>query len=336
MVMIKQASRPDNRRQMERFPMTMPSKVSLIMHGLDQTLPATNISASGVFFETGKIYPVGTPLTLNISLDFGRDRGPLLLSRFRVTGTVVRTEPNGMAIAFDPEQVTSIRTGNALQQSRPILLSLGIVGSDPLLLDLLASRLTQETGLTCSFAPTLPRLQEHCRPNLVLLDCMDISLQDLLDEINRDPAPFRNVPLAFFNVTEDRSTEIEALNCGIRGVFYRNTPFKHMVKGINAMLDNELWYSREAMSAFLLGRQPQPVEPVDTDEDVTPGELSQREMEILRMLCAGATNKDMADRLFLSLNTIKSHIYNIYKKIGVPNRLQASLWAQKNLPQENA
>jgi DNA-binding NarL/FixJ family response regulator len=102
-----------------------------------------------------------------------------------------------------------------------------------------------------------------------------------------------------------------------------------MVKGVKAMLDNELWFSREAMSAFLLGKQNRPVEPVPAEEDL--GELSQREKEILLMLAAGATNKDIAERLFLSLNTIKSHIYNIYKKIDVPNRLQASLWAAKHL-----
>jgi DNA-binding NarL/FixJ family response regulator len=81
------------------------------------------------------------------------------------------------------------------------------------------------------------------------------------------------------------------------------------------------------MSAFLLGKQNRPVEPVPDAQ----GELSQREREILLMLAAGATNKDIAQKLFLSLNTIKSHIYNIYRKIDVPNRLQASLWAAKHL-----
>ena len=94
------------------------------------------------------------------------------------------------------------------------------------------------------------------------------------------------------------------------------------------MLDNELWFSREAMSAFLLGKQNRPADPALVEEG--QNELSQREKEILLMLAAGATNKDIAQKLFLSLNTVKSHIYNIYKKIDVPNRLQASLWAARN------
>jgi LuxR family transcriptional regulator, positive regulator of biofilm formation len=66
------ASEKDNRRRIERFSMSIPSKVSSIMHDYSgQELATTNISAGGVFFETGQTYPVGTEVTLNISLDFG-------------------------------------------------------------------------------------------------------------------------------------------------------------------------------------------------------------------------------------------------------------------------
>jgi len=324
------SSKSDNRRRLERFSLSIPSKVSSIMHDYsDQILPTANISASGVFFETGKTYPVGTTVTLNISLDFGSKKSGLLHPRFKVDGTVIRTETNGMAIAFDPEQVTSIKVNSSGITHKTGPAMIGLVGEDPLLNDLLAARLSQETGVNCSHSPSLPKILETARPDLTLLDCSGMSMQELLQEASGEESPFMATSVALFNVPEDRSLELEAINAGIRGIFYRNAPFKLMVKGISAMLDNELWFSREAMSAFLLGKQHRPMESPAADED--PGELSLREKEILLMLAAGATNKDMANTLFLSLNTIKSHIYNIYKKIGVPNRLQASLWAAKHL-----
>lgn len=320
----------DNRRKIERFSMSIPSKVRSIMHDhSDQTLPTTNISAGGVFFETGLAYPVGTSVTLNISLDFGSRKPGMSQSRFQVDGTVIRSESNGMAIAFDPEKVTAIRV-NAVGktgQAGPVMI--GIVGEDPLLNDLLAARLSQETGANCSHSSSLPKILETARPDLTLLDCTGLSMEELLQEAGGEDSPFMTTSVALFNVPEDRSLELEALNTGIRGVFYRNAPFKIMVKGVSAMLDNELWFSREAMSAFLLGRQNRPAEAVSVEEQGE--ELSQREREILLMLAEGATNKDIAAKLFLSLNTIKSHIYNIYRKIDVPNRLQASLWAAKHL-----
>jgi DNA-binding NarL/FixJ family response regulator len=324
------APKKDNRRRIERFSMSIPSKVSSIMHDYsDQNLATTNISAGGVFFETGQTYPVGTEVTLNISLDFGGMKAGLPQSRFRVEGTVVRTETHGMAIAFDPGKVTAIRTntGRKAGQAGPAML--GIVGDDPLLNDLLAARLSQETGVSCSHSPSLPRILESARPDLTLLDCTGLSMEELLQEAGGEDSPFMSTSVALFNVPEDRTFELEAITSGIRGIFYRNSPFKFMVKGVSAMLDNELWFSREAMSAFLLGKQNRPAE-LALAEDAQ-NELSQREKEILHMLAAGATNKDIAQKLFLSLNTIKSHIYNIYKKIDVPNRLQASLWAARHL-----
>jgi DNA-binding CsgD family transcriptional regulator len=48
------------------------------------------------------------------------------------------------------------------------------------------------------------------------------------------------------------------------------------------------------------------------------------------MVASGATNEQISDRLFLSRHTVKTHVYNIFKKINVTNRLQAALWAAKN------
>jgi DNA-binding NarL/FixJ family response regulator len=326
-------SRPtlsDNRRTLERFSMRIPSKVSPIMpEQPEQTLPTANISATGVFFETATTYPVGTTVTLNISLDFGGARSGQPQPRFRVEGRVVRAEGNGMAIAFDPLKVTSIRLNPARKPGKSGPSMIGIVGEDPLLNDLLAARLSQETGVSCSHSPSLAKILERARPDLTLIDCTGVDMQVLLREAGGENSPFMATSVALFNVPDDQSVELEALHSGVRGIFYRNASFKLMTRGVNAMLDNELWFSREAMSAFLLGRQNRPAELAAVEGE--QGELSQREKEILLMLAAGATNKDIAEKLFLSLNTIKSHIYNIYKKIDVPNRLQASLWAARHL-----
>ena len=59
--------------------------------------------------------------------------------------------------------------------------------------------------------------------------------------------------------------------------------------------------------------------------------VREREIEILGLISTGATNADIADKLIISQHTVKTHIYNIFQKIGVPNRLQAALWAGKHL-----
>ena len=59
--------------------------------------------------------------------------------------------------------------------------------------------------------------------------------------------------------------------------------------------------------------------------------LSEREIEILNLVSQGTMNTEIGEKLFISRHTVKSHLYNIYKKIKVTNRLEAALWANKNL-----
>jgi DNA-binding CsgD family transcriptional regulator len=56
--------------------------------------------------------------------------------------------------------------------------------------------------------------------------------------------------------------------------------------------------------------------------------LTAREQEIVRHLMTGASNTEIADSLFVSEHTVKSHLYNVFKKLNVKNRLQAVSWAR--------
>ncbi|MDG2667270.1 cyclic-di-GMP-binding transcriptional regulator CpsQ, partial [Vibrio parahaemolyticus] len=60
-------------------------------------------------------------------------------------------------------------------------------------------------------------------------------------------------------------------------------------------------------------------------------ELTRREIQVLKMLKEGGSNMEIADSLFISEHTIKSHLYNIFRKLEVKNRTQATSWAKRNL-----
>jgi LuxR family transcriptional regulator of csgAB operon len=69
----------------------------------------------------------------------------------------------------------------------------------------------------------------------------------------------------------------------------------------------------------------------ETSSKNTVGNLTKRQIEILAMIAVGSTNEEISDKLCISPHTVKTHLYKIFKKINVPNRVQASLWAAKNL-----
>jgi LuxR family transcriptional regulator of csgAB operon len=72
-----------------------------------------------------------------------------------------------------------------------------------------------------------------------------------------------------------------------------------------------------------------------TDEDISSKRaneiLSSRQIEILAQVAVGASNDEIAEKLCVSPHTVKTHLYNVFKKIKVANRLQAALWAAKHL-----
>jgi LuxR family transcriptional regulator of csgAB operon len=66
-------------------------------------------------------------------------------------------------------------------------------------------------------------------------------------------------------------------------------------------------------------------------QDYAGKQLTPREKAILALVACGASNETIAANLYISLHTVKTHIYNAFKKISVQNRLQAALWAAKHL-----
>ncbi|MGW8223349.1 MAG: response regulator transcription factor, partial [Syntrophobacteria bacterium] len=93
-----------------------------------------------------------------------------------------------------------------------------------------------------------------------------------------------------------------------------------------AIPEGEIWNSREILSKFI--PETEKAQRLSAEE---ASELSAREIEILNLVAKGAMNIEIADTLYISRHTVKSHLYNIYKKIKVANRLEAALWAKGNL-----
>ncbi len=76
--------------------------------------------------------------------------------------------------------------------------------------------------------------------------------------------------------------------------------------------------------------EPEQLEPSKTQasKSILIEPLSEREIEVLQLIAEGLTNSEIADRLYLSLNTVKVHTRNIYGKLGVNNRTQAGTKAR--------
>lgn len=206
---------------------------------------------------------------------------------------------------------------------------LHVVGALQLQNELFSQALANATGLPCtSTSPeNLPYLLEECRDKncIILWDCVDADQETIWSKINPDPL-HENLQFVLFNVSPEQQIETQAVQHGIRGIFYREDSLSSFRKGIQAILQGQLWVSRGILEKSIL-------EIGKSHEDLEGHQilLTFREREILSMIASGLSKDDIADDLGISPHTVKTHTHNIYQKINVTNRIKAALWASRHL-----
>ncbi len=208
-----------------------------------------------------------------------------------------------------------------------------IIGPRRLQNELMASFLERETGAKCkeaedvSYIPAIHK-KDTAQSRLILWDCQGKDPDGCLIELESGSKNILSQYfLALINVNYDRGIEEKSLSRGVRGFFYEKDPSMLLPKGVRAIFNGELWAPREIMAKYIMENRGKKETVPKKDVKI----LTSREIEILTMVVAGVKNREIASELFISPNTVKTHIYNIFKKIDVPNRLQAALWAAKNL-----
>ncbi|MHB0775137.1 LuxR C-terminal-related transcriptional regulator [Halomonas sp. WWR20] len=162
-------------------------------------------------------------------------------------------------------------------------------------------------------------------PQLVLLDADHVD-EECMHRWNTRASEFPDMVLTVFNLRDDDHAAELLVSLHLQGVFYRQDSLLLVCKGISRLLEGDLWMSRNLMTlliGFYRRQQLNAYRPA--------GGLTHRELEIVGLLGSGALNTEIADQLFISEHTVKSHLYNIFRKIKVNNRIQAMNWARQNI-----
>jgi len=155
------------------------------------------------------------------------------------------------------------------------------------------------------------------QPDLVL---MDISMPGMngLDALREIKAKQPNTQVVMLTVSEDDADLFEAMNSGARGYLLKDMKAEDFLEMIKGLETGEIAISRKTI-ALLIDSFMDPSRREAVQEDL----LSAREVEILRLVADGMTNKSIAHSLGISENTVKYHIKNILRKMQVNNRTEA-------------
>jgi DNA-binding NarL/FixJ family response regulator len=123
---------------------------------------------------------------------------------------------------------------------------------------------------------------------------------------------------------EQKSIESIALLRGLKGVFFEHDALENMIKGIQKIKSGKYWFKRDTMETALrqlIGELPNQ-ETSQQSQHKESHSLTKREKMIALLICKGAKNKEIAEQLYISVNTVKTHVFSIYRKTNSRNRVE--------------
>ena len=141
---------------------------------------------------------------------------------------------------------------------------------------------------------------------------------EVLRRLRDDPHPPAVILLAG-NISDDEV--VEAMRLGAKGVVLKEMAPSLLVQCIRKVAAGGIWLEKEA-----IGRALEKLFQRDDDRIA----LTPRETEIVRMVAQGISNREAAERLFISEGTVKTHLHTIYEKLGVKGRVQLATYAREN------
>jgi DNA-binding NarL/FixJ family response regulator len=152
-------------------------------------------------------------------------------------------------------------------------------------------------------------MAERRRPKVVLMD-VRMPVLDGLDATKELTTKDSGASVLIFTAYSERSLLARGLDSGAKGYILKEAPHDTLIRAIEKVAAGESFIDPALMPSFLSGR--------DREEMLTP-----REREILQLLADGMSNADVAQRLFISQETVKSHVRHILAKLEADTRTHA-------------
>ena len=175
-------------------------------------------------------------------------------------------------------------------------------------------------------------LQQY-EPDILLLDLKMPGL-DGLGTLQRLQAARNRTRVIVLTASDDKNEFVQAMKLGTSGIVLKQTATDLLIKSIRKVHAGEIWIDSHTTAAvirqFVSAEEAPPAPQSSMTRERERSPLSQREREIVALVAQGFKNKEMAEKMFISEQTVKNHLHNIFDKLGVSDRLELALYAIHN------
>ena len=206
-----------------------------------------------------------------------------------------------------------------------------LVDDQPLVRAGLLRILEPQDGITvvgeCSDGDQVPEAVRRSRPDVVVMD-VRMRRVDGAEATRRLGALPDPPPVLILTTFDDDDTVAVALGAGAAGFILKDAPGEDIVRAVRTVADGGSWLDPQVAGRVLAayrqiaGRRRQELKAV--------GQLTQRELDVLRHVGTGATNAEVAAALHVSEATVKTHLGNVLAKLGLRDRAAAIVFAHEH------
>ena len=174
-------------------------------------------------------------------------------------------------------------------------------------------------------------LVTHLDPDVLLLDLRMPNL-DGLSALQTLQQTNRRTRIIVLTASEDKNEFVQAMKLGCSGIVLKQTAPDLIVKSIRKVHSGEIWLDSHTTAAVMRqfaapGSEGSGSSMSASGKTRERSPLSTREREIVTLVAQGYKNKEMAEKMFISEQTVKNHLHNIFDKLGVSDRLELALYA---------
>lgn len=167
-------------------------------------------------------------------------------------------------------------------------------------------------------------LLSHLKPDLVLMD-IDMPQMNGMEATRKALELMPNLKIIAFTMFSDEEYYYKMIELGVKGFILKSSGINELEKAIQEVMMGESYFSIELLRKIIINFGHKII-----NKSPKNAGLTVREMEVLQQICLGLSNDEMAQKLFISVKTIKSHRSNLLEKTNCKNTPALILYAVKN------
>ncbi|MFD0505878.1 response regulator [Streptomyces chiangmaiensis] len=185
-------------------------------------------------------------------------------------------------------------------------------------------------GTAADGSQALEAVAEH-HPDAILLD-LHMPVMDGIAVTRRLTAEHPDVAVVVLTTYADDASVLDTLRAGARAYLTKDADRLHIARTLHSAVTGYAVLDPQVQAALLAAAATRPTEPVASEPRpvVLPDNLTAREAEVLALVAQGLSNTEISATLFLSGNTVKTHVNRIFSKTGCRDRVAAANYARRH------